>query len=105
MPNQLITPIVCGGLNETHPANDYIQDLLNNLEHEIRTSSDRDFEFLKAIEFRSQVVAGRNFFIKANVGKEHIHVKIFVPLPINGDKPLLTDIKFGKTETDEITYF
>lgn len=31
MLDQLITPIVCGGLNETLPANDYIQDLLNNV--------------------------------------------------------------------------
>lgn len=43
--------------------------------------------------------------LKCYVGHEYLHVKVFVPLPITGEKPVLVDIQFGKTKDDEITYF
>lgn len=46
MLDQLITPIVCGGLNETLPANDYIQDLLNNVIFKILSKAKLKFKII-----------------------------------------------------------
>ena len=83
---------------------------------------------LEPISYRSQVVAGRNLFIKVifssffssqNKNKlflfniivkvdtgshDYIHIRVFVPLPVYGTEPQLQAIQFDKTLEDPIEY-
>jgi hypothetical protein len=47
-----------------------------------------------------------NMKIKVHVGgDDHLHVKIFKPLPVHGDEPKLSGVQTGKKHTDEIGFF
>ena len=53
-----------------------------------------------------QVVAGTNYFVKVKIGGgEYIFLRIFVALPHANAPPELSDVQFGKTESDQIAYF
>jgi cystatin-A/B len=57
---------VCGGLNEAKEATPEIQALIDQLHQEIKTQSGNEYKQLKAVSYRSQVVAGTNYFVKVN---------------------------------------
>ena len=91
-------------------------------------SEGRDYSNLKAVSYKTQVVAGTNYFVKvefnsllysfisvsifkyinfkakANDGK-HVHLRIFKPLPCNGDVPELTSLQHDKSADDELNFF
>ncbi|NXE37456.1 CYTX protein, partial [Ptilorrhoa leucosticta] len=59
-----------------------------------------------AIEYRTQVVAGTNYFIKVQVsGDQYVHLKVFQSLPYENQGPSLTGFQTGKTRDDPLTYF
>lgn len=66
----------------------------------------RKFEVFQATEFKSQVVAGINYFVKVHVGNdEFLHLRIFKSLP-HESKPLtLASYQSKKTKHDELAYF
>ncbi|NWR12195.1 CYTB protein, partial [Paradoxornis webbianus] len=60
----------------------------------------------KAIEYRTQVVAGTMYFIKVQVsGADYAHLKVFQSLPHENQGPSLADFQTGKTRDDPLTYF
>ena len=67
--------------------------------------SGKQFPHLKAVSYKTQVVAGTNYFIKVDAGSEHIHLRVFKPLPFNGDQPELHGVQLGKTLQDEVAHF
>lgn len=95
-----------GGLGQAKPADEEIQKLVDSVSDEIKSQSGgKDFAHLKAISYRSQVVAGTNFYVKVHTGDDHLHVKIFRPLPVHGDKAQVTGLQHGKSHEDEISFF
>ncbi|XP_048338290.1 cystatin-B-like, partial [Sphaerodactylus townsendi] len=59
-----------------------------------------------ATEYRSQVVAGTNYFVKIDVGNgAFVHVRIFRPLPGSDKEVCLTDYQTGKKASDPLNYF
>lgn len=73
--------------------------------NEIKLKSGKDFPHLKAISYKTQVVAGTNYFIKVDAGHEHLHLRVFQPLPCYGSKPELHNLKLSKSLNDPIEYF
>ncbi|NXM11859.1 CYTA protein, partial [Ploceus nigricollis] len=60
----------------------------------------------KAIEYKTQVVAGTMYFIKVQVSNaEYVHVKVFEALPHENQGPSLVGFQTGKTRDDPLTYF
>jgi cystatin-A/B len=83
-----------------------IHDSFNfKLKDEIHTHAKKTFPHLKAISFKTQVVAGTNYFIKVLAGNEHIHLKVHKPLPVHGGKPQLSSVQLGKQQNDPISFF
>ncbi|NXL83368.1 CYTB protein, partial [Alectura lathami] len=73
---------------------------------QIEEKEGRTFDVFTAVEFKTQVVAGTNFFIKVHVGNdEFLHLRVFRSLP-QENKPLsLHGYQSCKTKHDALDYF
>ncbi|NWY02751.1 CYTX protein, partial [Nothoprocta ornata] len=59
-----------------------------------------------AIVYRTQVVAGINYFIKVQVSDSmYVHMRVFQSLPSENQGPSLVSYETGKTRDDPLTYF
>ena len=98
-----------GGLGELQKATAETQMLINSVRQAAEDQAGQKFEEFKAISFKSQVVAGINFFVKVEVdvggGGKFVHLRVYQPLPHTGEPPKLDGIQLNKTADDEITYF
>ena len=93
-----------GATSEAKQANQEVQELVDQvnlknwlikkkkikwinlkLKDHINLRTDSSFQKLTVVSFKSQVVAGTNFFVKVNADdKTHLHLRIFRPLPFQG---------------------
>ncbi|XP_009991715.1 PREDICTED: cystatin-B-like [Chaetura pelagica] len=66
----------------------------------------KTFDVFTAVEYKTQLVAGINYFIKVHVGNdEFIHLRVFKSLP-QENKPLsLHSYQSSKAKHDELAYF
>ncbi|XP_009458816.1 PREDICTED: cystatin-B [Nipponia nippon] len=66
----------------------------------------KTFDVFTAVEFKTQVVAGTNYFIKVHVGNdEFVHLRVFRSLP-HENRPLsLHSYQSSKTRHDELAFF
>ncbi|XP_073166742.1 cystatin-B-like isoform X1 [Lepidochelys kempii] len=73
---------------------------------QVEEKEGKKFEVFTAVEFKTQLVAGINYFIKVHVGNEEfLHLRVFKSLP-HENKPLsLSSYQSSKTKHDELTYF
>ncbi|KAJ6652315.1 hypothetical protein lerEdw1_012725 [Lerista edwardsae] len=97
-----------GGLSPTRPATAAVQAIANQVKSQLESQEDRAFPTFRAVEFRTQVVAGTNFFIKVQYGdgrSDFAHLRVFEALPINGGQVQLQGCQLGHTRTDPIAYF
>ncbi|NWU63937.1 CYTX protein, partial [Pterocles burchelli] len=66
----------------------------------------RTYDMFKAIVYRTQVVAGMNYFIKVqDSDNDYVHVRVFQSLPHENQGPSLVSFQTGKTRDDPLTYF
>uniref|UniRef100_A0A8C4QBR3 Cystatin domain-containing protein n=1 Tax=Eptatretus burgeri TaxID=7764 RepID=A0A8C4QBR3_EPTBU len=72
----------------------------------VEKNNKNKFDKFVAVNFKTQVVAGTNFFIKVDVGNDWcVHLCVFKPLPCTGGKLSLSGVQKGKRLDDEIVYF
>ncbi|OBS81004.1 hypothetical protein A6R68_20801, partial [Neotoma lepida] len=94
--------MIPGGLTEARPATPEIQEIADQLEEK----TNEKYEKFEAVEYKTQVVAGVNYFIKVDVGNGHYaHLKVFKGLPGQNDGLELSGYQTNKTKEDELTYF
>ncbi|XP_036601806.1 cystatin-B [Trichosurus vulpecula] len=98
--------MMCGGVSATQPATAETQQMAEEVKAQLEEKENRKFPVFKTVEFKSQVVAGMNYFIKVHVGEEEfIHIRVFRSLP-HENKPLaLHSYQTNKTKNDELAYF
>lgn len=97
--------ITAGGWSGAQPANDETQALIDQVKEAVQVQENFPLAPYRAISFKSQIVAGTNYIVKVNVNTDgYIHLKIFQPLPGNG-QPKLENIQNGHTVDDEIEIF
>ncbi|XP_010023186.1 PREDICTED: cystatin-A, partial [Nestor notabilis] len=53
-----------GGLSETKPATPEVQHIVNQVKSQFESRENRTYDIFKAIVYKTQVVAGINYFIK-----------------------------------------
>ncbi|XP_073473561.1 cystatin-A-like [Aquarana catesbeiana] len=96
----------CGGLGEVKPSNQAVQVICDLFKAEIEQKSGKNFVTYEAVEYKTQLVAGVNFFVKIHVGAEqYIHLRIYWELPFEEDGISLTAFQLGKTKEEEIVHF
>uniref|UniRef100_A0A8C6GG22 Cystatin domain-containing protein n=1 Tax=Mus spicilegus TaxID=10103 RepID=A0A8C6GG22_MUSSI len=97
--------MIPGGLTEARPATAEVQEIADRVKAQLEEETNEKYEIFKAVEYKTQVVAGVNYFIKMDVGGgSFTHIKVFKDL--SGKNNLeLTGYQTNKTEDDELTYF
>ncbi|XP_004443952.1 PREDICTED: stefin-C-like [Ceratotherium simum simum] len=98
--------MVCGGFTNTQPAMPEIQAIADQVKPQLEEKEKKKFPIFKAVEFRSQVVAGTNYLIKVQVGDDdYVHIQVFKSLP-HANRPLdLTRYQTNKTRNDKLESF
>ncbi|XP_054244992.1 cystatin-A-like [Indicator indicator] len=95
-----------GGLSETKTATPEVQHIVNQVKPQFESRENRTFRIFKAIVYKTQVVAGINYFIKVQVSDDdYVHLKVFQGLSHENQGPNLDGFQTGKTRDDPLTYF
>ncbi|XP_021011003.1 cystatin-A-like [Mus caroli] len=94
-----------GGLSRARSATPEIQEIANKVRPLLEEKTNEKYEVFKAVQYKSQVVAGQNYFIKMDVGGGcFLHIKVF--RRISGENVLeLSGYQTNKTRKDELSYF
>ncbi|XP_034371301.1 cystatin-A-like [Arvicanthis niloticus] len=97
--------MIPGGLSEARSATPEVQEIADQVKPQLEEETNEKYEQFKAVEYKTQVVAGINYFIKINVGGGRFtHIKVFKDLS-GEDHFELTGYQTNKTKNDELTYF
>ena len=102
-----MSKFIAGGIGQSKPATPEIQAMVRALQSDASThQAGKNLAPFEAVSFKSQVVAGTNYFVKVltDGGKEHVHVRVFKPLGENA-KPKLHSLQAGHSQTSDIEYF
>ncbi|KFO30703.1 cystatin-A [Fukomys damarensis] len=99
--------MIPGGLSETRPATPEIQKIVDEVKPQLEEKTNESYQEFKAIEYKSQVVAGAIYYIKVQVGNNrYIHIKVIQRLPGQSEKTLeLSAYQTDKSKEDELTSF
>ncbi|XP_014685097.3 cystatin-A [Equus asinus] len=95
-----------GGLTEARRATPEIQEIADRVKPQLEEKTNQTYEEFKAVEYKTQVVAGTNYYIKVQVGdNNYIHLKIFKSLPQQNESLTLTGYQTDKRKDDELKGF
>ncbi|CAL8294245.1 unnamed protein product [Lota lota] len=95
-----------GELSKTLIADKKTQQDCDVVKKAAEVKTDKHYAVFTAICYKSQLVAGTNFFIKVHVGgSDCIHLRVFEALPCNGGGLTLGGVQEGKALDDPIIYF
>jgi len=95
--------MLCGGAGEEQSATAEVQALVDHVRSDVEQELEGPPEEFEAVKFRSQVVAGTNFFVKVHLGGgQHVHARIYRDLQ---GVVSLQGVQKEKEERDSIEYF
>ncbi|XP_011806207.1 PREDICTED: cystatin-A [Colobus angolensis palliatus] len=98
--------MIPGGLSEAKPATPEIQGIVDKVKPQLEEKTNQSYEKLEAVEYKTQVVAGINYYIKVRAGDNHyMHLKVFKSLPGQNEDLVLTGYQADKNKDDELTGF
>ncbi|KAF7691695.1 cystatin-B-like [Silurus meridionalis] len=99
-------PLLCGGTTAAKDADEAVQKICDELKPHVEEKAGRTFNVFTAKSYKTQVVAGTNYFIKVQVGDEEcVHMRVYKMLPHAGEKLELHGIQTQKSHQDAIEYF
>ncbi|XP_005090624.1 cystatin-B isoform X2 [Aplysia californica] len=98
--------MLCGGTAPAQDADAEVQTLIGSVREALETKAGKTFSQYKAVTYRTQVVAGTNYFVKVQVdADEYVHLRVFKPLPNENRLPELSAYQLCKTKDDELQFF
>lgn len=94
-----------GGASAVQAPTPEVQAICDGVKAEIlhKLGSESAPEY-RLVGFRTQVVAGTNYFVNIDVGGANVHARIFQALPHTGAGPEVVAVR-RKSATDELEYF
>ncbi|XP_063806628.1 cystatin-B-like [Pseudophryne corroboree] len=96
----------CGGTGPVKPADAEVQAICEQMRAPVELKVGKAFSIFQAIQYKTQCVAGTNYFVKVQVGHdEYIHMRIYQPLPCMNADLSLTAFQVGKSREEEINHF
>ncbi|KAL8202552.1 UNVERIFIED_CONTAM: hypothetical protein K2H54_018447 [Gekko kuhli] len=99
--------MLCGGVSsQAKAATAEIQELVQAVKAEVEEKEGRNFELFNALEYKTQTVAGINYFIKVQTGNDqYLHIRIHKSLPHENKPPALASYQSNKEKHEELSYF
>ncbi|KAG8450061.1 hypothetical protein GDO86_002615 [Hymenochirus boettgeri] len=98
--------MTCGGLGGSQTADSEVQGICDQMKGEFLKQSGVNASVFKAIEYKTQVVAGTNYFIKVHLGGDkYAHIRVYQSLPHAGSKLRLDRFQVDKTKDDKVDHF
>ncbi len=95
-----------GGFGQIRAPDADEQLILESVKQEIEQHLSRTVTELRALQVKTQVVAGVNYLIKAKADNHTIHVKINKPLPHTGRNPFVLALRHENlSEESPLEYF
>ncbi|KAK7074326.1 hypothetical protein SK128_021741 [Halocaridina rubra] len=91
-----------GGTSEPKPPCDEVQALLNTIRDKVEERVGRPFTKFELISYKTQIVAGMNYFAKIDIGDGIVHARVYRNLQQN---VTLSDVQHPKAVEDAIDYF
>uniref|UniRef100_A0A8C7WUH3 Cystatin-B n=1 Tax=Oryzias sinensis TaxID=183150 RepID=A0A8C7WUH3_9TELE len=93
-------------LLKTEEADEDTQKICDQVSRNTGNKAGKRFDLFRAISYRSQVVAGTNYFIKVHVGgDDYVHVRVLHKFSCYGGELEVSKIQLHKTLDDPIEYF
>jgi len=97
---------MCGGPSKANAADQEAHDICASVRGELEGRVGNPFQEYTAILVSKQVVAGTNFYVKIHIGGgDHVHARIFRPLPHENAAPSVHGHLSGKTADDALEPF
>ncbi|XP_048850614.1 cystatin-B-like [Brienomyrus brachyistius] len=98
--------MLCGGLGNVQDATAEVQQICDEVKPYVEEKAGKTFDVFTAKTFKTQVVAGKNYFIKVYVGgNDYIHLRVYQTLPHAGNKLELHSLQTEKNDQDQLAYF
>ncbi|XP_068555186.1 leukocyte cysteine proteinase inhibitor 1-like [Anas acuta] len=95
-----------GDLSETQPATPEVQHIADQVKPEFERREHKRYDTFRAIVYRTQVVAGTNYFIKVQISDtSYAHLVVFQALPYEKKDPIIIRYVIDKTRDDPLEYF
>ncbi|XP_029002689.1 cystatin-A5-like [Betta splendens] len=95
-----------GGYTGTSDADAQTQRLVDLVKCQLEEKTNKTYEELQAIEYRSQFVCGTNYLIKVRAGLcSYIHIIVFEALPVYGGEVKLMEVKENHTRDHPLIPF
>ncbi|XP_066957723.1 cystatin-B-like [Macrobrachium rosenbergii] len=94
--------MMCGGASETKPASEEIQAVMNEVRAAVEEKVGFTLSKYELISYKTQVVAGTNFFAKIDLGDTHVHARVYRNLQ---GEISLHSVQHPKVLEDDIEYF
>ncbi|XP_073526974.1 cystatin-A2-like [Phyllobates terribilis] len=94
---------VVGGIGAEKPADAEVQDVCKKVKPQFIKQSGKNADTFQLLSYKTQVVSGKNYFVKVDIGDDFCHLKISAPH--SGKDPELLGWQCGKTKNDAITSF
>ncbi|XP_019399400.1 PREDICTED: stefin-C-like [Crocodylus porosus] len=81
-------------------------EVVDQVKAQLEGKENKTYPMFKAIEYKTQVVAGTIYLIKVQVGEnDYVHIRVFQSLPHENKGPELAGYQTGKTRNDPLNYF
>ncbi|KAF4522517.1 hypothetical protein B566_EDAN002603 [Ephemera danica] len=95
---------LCGGISDGHKeATPEVQTLCDKVKEAVETKIGKPLQEFTAKVYKTQVVAGTNFFVKVHAGSDSfLHLRIYRDLK---GTVSLHGVQEKKSVADELTYF
>ncbi|XP_061494089.1 cystatin-B-like [Rhineura floridana] len=98
--------MMAGGISDAKPSTPDVQQLADQMKSHIEQKENKIYPVFNAVEFKTQVVAGTNYFIKVDIGQgKYMHLRVLKPLPQMNEAPSLSGYQTGKVASDPLNYF
>ncbi|GMH74958.1 hypothetical protein TrRE_jg9348 [Triparma retinervis] len=95
------TSPICGG-HSTVELTEEVIALAVGLKTDVENTLSSTFETFEPVAMTTQVVAGTVYHVKINTGSDHVHARIFKPLPHTGAPATLQKAVGGFSADDAI---